>query len=119
MVGVQGLSRRRRLHPCHVANAGVGSAHGFKAVTVGKGVPFLSDPRQGADGAMRNAARNGRTVRLVHTQKDAPFPPSKGFRGCHYFGHRTKNIISLVKNQHKFVLQIQIQKRTKKKLNKS
>ena len=29
MVGVQGLSRRRRLHPCHVANAGVGSAHGF------------------------------------------------------------------------------------------
>ena len=22
MVGVQGLSRRRRLHPCHVANAG-------------------------------------------------------------------------------------------------
>ena len=29
VVGVQGLSRRRRLHPCHVANAGVGSAHGF------------------------------------------------------------------------------------------
>ena len=29
MVGVQGLSRRRRLHPCHVANAGVGSAHGL------------------------------------------------------------------------------------------
>ena len=28
VVGVQGLSRRRRLHPCHVANAGVGSAHG-------------------------------------------------------------------------------------------
>ena len=24
-----GLSRRRRLHPCHVANAGVGSAHGL------------------------------------------------------------------------------------------
>ena len=29
MVGVQGLSRRRRLHPLPVANAGVGSAHGF------------------------------------------------------------------------------------------
>ena len=25
MVGVQGLSRRRRLHPCHVANVGCGA----------------------------------------------------------------------------------------------
>ena len=43
MVGVQGLSRRRRLHPCHVANAGVGSAHGFDKPpwgrVVGVGVP--------------------------------------------------------------------------------
>ena len=35
MVGVQGLSRRRRLHPCHVANAGVGSAHGFLTSPLG------------------------------------------------------------------------------------
>ena len=36
MVGVQGLSRRRRLHPCHVANAGVGSAHGFDKLPRGR-----------------------------------------------------------------------------------
>ena len=36
MVGVQGLSRRRRLHPCHVANAGVGSAHGLTSSPRGR-----------------------------------------------------------------------------------
>ena len=35
VVGVQGC-RRRRLHPCHVANAGVGSAHGFDKLPRGR-----------------------------------------------------------------------------------
>ena len=38
MVGVQGLSRRRRLHPCHVANAGVGRAHGVGKTLGGRAV---------------------------------------------------------------------------------
>ena len=38
VVGVQGLSRRRRLHPCHVANAGVGSAHGVSKTLEGRAV---------------------------------------------------------------------------------
>ena len=41
MVGVQGLSRRRRLHPCHVANAGVGSAHGFNKPLGGRVVGVM------------------------------------------------------------------------------
>ena len=38
VVGVQGLSRRRRLHPCHVAAAGVGRAHGVGKTLGGRAV---------------------------------------------------------------------------------
>ena len=31
-----GVSRRRRLHPCHAANAGVGSAHEFDKLPRGR-----------------------------------------------------------------------------------
>ena len=41
VVGVQGLSRRRRLHSCHVANAGVGSAHGFNKPLGGRVVGVM------------------------------------------------------------------------------
>ena len=38
MVGVQVLSRRRRLHPCHVANVGCGAKPGVSKTLEGRAV---------------------------------------------------------------------------------
>ncbi len=69
VVGVQVLSRRRRLHPCHVANVGCGAKpHGVSKTLGGRAVGEC-------------AIGTPQTQVLVDTQKDAPSAPSKGFRG--------------------------------------
>ena len=51
------------LHPCHVANAGVGSAHGVSKTLEGRAV---------GDKCAVGTHLMGLFCALVHTQKDAP-----------------------------------------------
>ena len=68
VVGVQVLSRRRRLHPCHVANVGWGKAHGVSKTLEGRAVGD-------------NVPKAHHKQPLGIYAKDAPSAPSKGFRG--------------------------------------